>query len=697
MAFQVSPGVVVKEKDLTSIVPAVSSTIAGFAGHFEWGPVAQIVTVDSENNLFQLFGRPSDSNAEEWFSAAQFLGYGNNLKVVRVVDDATALNAGSSAGTLVNNDDLYQDTVATNGDNWIARYPGVRGNSLKVAWHDGGNGTTFSFKLGTTAGVGQAAGLTAFAIGATVAQGTISGATVSSATFLGNIVATGPAGFIKVNTISGTPVAGAMSAVKTADLTAAHLVGTGGASNLTGNRAVLATVESSFGVSAGNYKLWQYANKFPQQLPATTQFAEDRTGSKTVHDAMNLLVIDEDGEFTGTKGTILETYNGLSKASNAKKFDGDSNFYKDVINDASKYIWWGEHPVTVGNASTVNAAVTGGSLRWGAELPVSGGTFDILNADGVTNGFASSLVGGTGQFGGTVAASGTAGYGLFEDSETVDVSLLIGGNADSTLAGALVDLCDKRKDCVAFLSPEKDDCVANDTPRTEADCETNVLDFRENQLNKNSSYAVLDSGWKKMYDRYNDKFRWMPLNADTAGICVRSDEQTETWFSPAGLNRGQVRGAVKLAFNPRQAHRDNLYQQQVNPVVSFPGEGTVLFGDKTLQSKPSAFDRINVRRLFIVLEKAISTASKFQLFEQNDAFTRVNFKSLVEPFLRDVQARRGIFDFKVICDESNNPPVVVDRNEFVADIFIKPTRSINFITLNFIATKTGVDFTEIGA
>ena len=689
MAFQVSPGVVVKEKDLTSIVPAVSSTVAGFAGHFEWGPVAQLVTVDSENNLFQLFGRPSDSNAEEWFSAANFLGYGRNLKVVRVVDDETALNAGSATGTLIKNDDHYEDSIAsTSGDEWVARYPGVRGNSIKVAWHDGGQGTTFSFLAGLT---GSMTGSTAMnLIGATLAQGTISGVTVSSATFLGNVVATGDGKQLTINTISGVLSTGTIAAVQTASLTAAHLVGTGGGKNLTG----ISGITSSLAVSSTNYKLWEHANKFAQELPATTQFAEDRTGSKTVHDAVNILVIDEDGEFTGTKGTILETYSGLSKASNAKKFDGDSNFYKDVINDASKYIWWGNHP-TAGHTS--DSSVTGGSQRWGTELETSGGTFDVLTSAGSTAGFATSLVGGTGQFGGTVAASATAGYGLFEDTETVDVSLLIGGNADATLAGALVDLCDKRKDCVVFLSPEKDDCVSNDTPRTESECEANVLDFRETQLNKNSSYAVLDSGWKKMYDRYNDKFRWIPLNADTAGICVRSDEQTETWFSPAGLNRGQVRGAVKLAFNPRQTHRDNLYQQQINPVVAFPGEGTVLFGDKTLQSKPSAFDRINVRRLFIVLEKAIATASKFQLFEQNDAFTRVNFKSLVEPFLRDVQARRGIFDFKVICDESNNPPAVVDRNEFVADIFIKPTRSINFITLNFIATKTGVDFTEIGA
>ena len=254
------------------------------------------------------------------------------------------------------------------------------------------------------------------------------------------------------------------------------------------------------------------------------------------------------------------------------------------------------------------------------------------------------------------------------------------------------EICDKRKDCVAFLSPEKADVVDVLNTTTQKD---NVIDFRDNQLNRSSSYAVLDSGYKYQFDRYNDVFRYVPLNGDIAGLCVRNDEVADPWFSPAGFNRGQIKRVTRLAFNPRKAHRDELYKAGVNPVVSFPGEGVVLFGDKTLQSKPSAFDRINVRRLFIVLEKAIATAAKFSLFELNDSFTRAQFKNLVEPFLRDVQGRRGITDFKVVCDESNNTGEVIDRNEFVADIFIKPARSINFIQLNFIATRTGVDFSEL--
>ena len=684
MAFQVSPGVVVKEKDLTTIVPAVSTTVAGFAGKFQWGPVAQRVTIDSENNLRSLFGDPDDNNYEHWFTAANYLGYGNNLQVVRVVDETTAKNAGSSSGTLVKNDDHYPSVTATNGDKWVAKYPGSRGNSLKVVFHDGGNGLTFDFTLGGTFGIG------AIGVGATVGQGTVVGVSMGSPTFLGEVVSEtqgASTSTIEVVTVSGTPVTG----------TRLHKITKGGGSTYgidAGASGSVTGLTAANQVSKTNYKLWQYKDQFQTNMPFTTQWLEDLTGTTHGHDGVNIAVIDEDGDFSGTKGTVLEVFDGLSKASNAKKFNGESNYYKTVINDASKYIWWGEHP-TLGDGAA-NSFVTGGSA-WGTEATVSGITYAVLNASGSTTGYASSLVGGDGETSGTVAVGTTAGYGLFQDPETVDVSLLLGGPADPTLAISLVDLCDDRKDCVVFLSPEKADVVSGDAPVIESTAETNVLDFRNTQLNKSSSYAFLDSGWKYMYDRYSDVFRWVPLNGDIAGIAVRSDEETETWFSPAGFNRGQVRGVTKLAFNPRKANRDNLYQDQINPVVSFPGEGTVLFGDKTLQAKPSSFDRLNVRRLFIVLEKAISTAAKYQLFEQNDAFTRSNFKSIIEPFLRDVQARRGITEFKVVCDDSNNTAAVIDRNEFVADIYIKPTRSINFITLNFIATRNGVDFTEVGA
>jgi hypothetical protein len=693
MAFQVSPGVVVKEKDLTTIVPAVSTTVAGFAGRFQWGPAAQRITIDSENNLRSLFGDPDDNNYEYFFTAANYLGYGNNLQVVRVIDNAVAKNAASTTGTLVKNDEHYDSVTAESGDKWIAKYPGSRGNSLKVVWHDGGDGTTsenvvtISSELGLSAANADTVaqfGSTAPSSGNTFAQ--------SDATFVGTVADVASALNFGVNTSSGTLATGiTIYEISSVGGTTYGVVAVG--ANVSGFSADTDT-------DATNYKSWQYANQFPTNMPFTTSWLKDLTGRDDCNDGVNIAVIDEDGDFSGTKGTVLETFDGLSKASNAKKFNGESNYYKNVINDASKYIWWGEHPTqATGGAANVNVSSAGSA--WGTAATVSGITFAVLTTGvGNTSGYASSLVGGTGEnTGNPTGKGGTAdeGYGLFEDSETVDVSLLLGGPADATLAGQLVDLCDTRKDCVVFLSPEKSDVISSGTPLRESTCETNVLDFRNTQLNKNSSYAFLDSGWKYMYDRYNDVFRWVPLNGDIAGLAVRSDEETETWFSPAGFNRGQIRGVTKLSWNPRKANRDNLYKDQVNPIVSFPGEGTILFGDKTLASKPSSFDRLNVRRLFIVLEKAISTAAKYQLFEQNDAFTRSNFKSIIEPFLRDVQARRGITEFKVVCDESNNPGSVIDRNEFVADIYIKPTRSINFITLNFIATRSGVDFTEVGA
>ena len=693
MAFQVSPGVVTKERDLTTIVPAVSTTVAAFAGHFEWGPVDERITVDSENELVSLFGEPkansnNGSNYEEWFTAANYLGYGNNLKVVRSLDVSNAKNAASSTGTLVKNYDHYASVTPTAGDKWIARYAGNKGNSLKVVWHDGGNGLTYDVQA---VSVGHT--FDNFTVGVTLAQGSFgagaagASANIAAATWYGQAYAVGSGGTsIEVKTTSGTIGTGVIYETQTQQA--------GVSWSLSGATGTITGITNSLAVSEADYKNWKYADEFQFNMPYTTQWFEDKTGSTTGYDGVNIAVIDEDGEFTGTKGTVVEAFNAVSKASNAKTYNGDSNYYKDVIKETSRYLFQGEGPTLADG--TVNTCVTGGSA-WGTEVTTSGLTFAVLNAAGSTVGYADSLTGGTGEWSGTLSTGGTQGWGLFEDAETVDISLLLGGPASPTLAGSLVDLCDSRKDCVVFLSPEKADVIGNDTPRIESSCETNVLDYRNSQLNKSSSYAFLDSGWKYMYDRYNDAYRWVPLNGDIAGLAVRSDEQTETWFSPAGFNRGQIRGVIKLSWNPRQSNRDELYKEQVNPVVSFPGEGTVLFGDKTLQAKPSAFDRLNVRRLFIVLEKAISTAAKYQLFEQNDDFTRSHFKNMIEPFLRDVRARRGVTDFKVVCDETNNTSSVIDRNEFVADIYIKPTRSINFITLNFVATKTGVNFSEVGA
>jgi hypothetical protein len=412
---------------------------------------------------------------------------------------------------------------------------------------------------------------------------------------------------------------------------------------------------------------WEYFFNF-SNAPSTTDDVSAAGGSL---DELHIVVSDEDGVITGTAGTILETFESVSQAFDAKTAEGSSNYYPQVIYQQSEFIYWIDHLATLSDGVTK-----------------VGTTFDNTVGDAfvVSN---TSLASGTDDYTAT-AGEIDAAYQLFADATLVDLSLLMGGSSTAAKATSVMDIATARKDCVAFISPERADVVgvANAITQTK-----NVKDFF-NAL-PSTSYAVFDSGYKYMYDRYSDVYRFVPLNGDIAGLCARTDTIADAWFSPGGFNRGQIRGAVKLAFNPNQTQRDDLYKARVNPVVSFPGQGTVLFGDKTAQTKPSAFDRINVRRLFIVLEKAISTAAKFQLFEFNDEFTRAQFRNLVEPFIRDVQGRRGITDFAVVCDNTNNTGDVIDRNEFRADIFIKPNRSINFIQLNFIATRSGVAFSEV--
>jgi len=409
---------------------------------------------------------------------------------------------------------------------------------------------------------------------------------------------------------------------------------------------------------------WQYYD-LVSAAPGTSPYASDRSGS---NDELHVVVVDEDGGITGKAGDVLEVYDSLSKASDAKTPQGDTNYYPDVIYNKGAYVYWMDH-----HSSGTN---------WGSTAQST--TFTAVTT--VKN---DSLRGGADGSAATVGQLKTA-YEKFEDAETVDVNLIIAGTCSATHIDNLITIAENRKDAVVFASPERSDVdnVTSGVTQT-----TNVTGFF-NSI-RSSSFVVFDSGYKYTYDKYNDVFRFVPLNGDIAGLCARTDLVADSHFSPAGFNRGVVRGAVKLAYNPNKTQRDDLYRARINPVVTFPGQGTILFGDKTGLSAPSAFDRINVRRLFITLEKAISTASKFQLFEFNDEFTRAQFRNIVEPFLRDVQGRRGITDFLVVCDETNNTGDVIDRNEFRADIFVKPARSINFITLTFVATRTGVSFEEV--
>jgi phage tail sheath protein FI len=552
MAFQLSPGVNVSEIDLTTVVPSVATSIGAFAGPFAWGPANEVITISDEVRLADRFGKPDNTNYEHWFSAANFLAYSNNLKVVRSISVATTRNATANGGLLIENDDDYENNYTgganTNGE-FAARFAGALGNSLRVELAD-----------------------------------------------------------------------------------------------------------------ANTYTGWAFSGQFTD-TPATSDFVGAQGGS---NDELHVIVIDEDGKFTGTANTILEKFAFVSKASDAKNSDGSTNFYRDAINNRSRFIRWLSHPDSGTNWGNTASGTTFSNTTVVVTRSLNGGADGTVTTANVTN-----------------------AYSQVANPDSIDISLIVSGPANATIANHLIDnIAEVRKDCVVFVSPEKNNVV--DNAGSEA---TDILTYR-NTLNS-SSYAVMDSGWKYQYDKYNDVFRWVPLNGDVAGLCARTDLERDPWFSPGGLNRGIIKNVIKLAFNPSKADRDSLYLKGVNPVVSFQGEGTVLFGDKTLLSRPSVFDRINVRRLFIVLEKSIARAARSSLFEFNDQFTRAQFVALVEPFLRDVQGRRGINDFRVVCDETNNTPEVIDRNEFVGDIYIKPARSINFIQLNFVAVRTGVSFDEI--
>jgi len=643
MAFNKSPGINVSEIDLTAVTPAVGTTEAGIAGHFVWGPVDQRTLITSEDELVKTYGKPNANTADDFFTAANFLSYGNRLYVSRVVntsgaDNTKGQNARSSSNsevTLIKNSDDYEDNYSTGISgvgSWVAKYPGELGNSLRVSVCSGAN----AFSSTLTGNVAITSNTTTL-----TGDGTIFDDEVT----VGDVLIIGPARTeVRVSAVT--------------DNTTLTLAAT-----YTGNTV---TMDDAGGLSDSVTRKWQFFRNF-NKAPGTSAYASARGGSG---DEMHIAIIDEDGEWTGTANTVLETFEAVSQASDAKTETGSANYYKEVINQRSEYVWWTAHPTGL---------TSPGSTADSTTFTDTGLPLNESLVEGLT---------------GTVPSNGDYldGYDLFDNSEEVDISFVLGSAANQTRATDLINnVAEARQDCIAVLSPEKADVVDNaGYPGKQTD---DSVTFRN--LLPSSSYAVMDSGWKYQYDRYNDLYRWVPLNGDTAGIMARSDAQRDPWYSPAGFNRGQVKNSIKLAYSPRKADREVLYNAGINPVVTFPGQGTVLFGDKTMLAQASAFDRINVRRLFIVLEKVISQAARQSLFEFNDEFTRAQFVNLVEPFLREVQGRRGVTDFRVICDETNNTAEVVDRNEFVGDIFVKPNRSINFIQLNFVAVRTGVEFTEV--
>ena len=651
MAFQLSPGVNVSEIDLTTIVPSVATSIGATAGQFAWGPANEVKTISDEVLLQEEFGNPDDGNYEYWFSAANFLAYGNNLKVVRAVskDHATgSLNAAANVGgaLLIENDDDYDlnhSTANTNVGPFAAKYAGARGNSLRIsicpsvnAFSQNISQSPASFSV-TANALNIVNDITnVINIKKVVANGYITGTPTGPKVIEGD----------KVSVDGGTTYKDVVAANATTITVAAAQAF---AANIANNTAIL--------------RKWQYHDEF-KIAPGTSEYANNKLASG---DELHVAVVDEDSLFSGTANTFLNKFVAVSKASDALTSEGSTNFYKNVINDQSEFVWWTAHQ-------------NGGS-NWGTAAQ-GGTTFTNLDTP-----FSASLV--QGANGAVSTANVITAFDEFKDPAAVDINLIVTGPAVPTVSASVIDnICLTRKDCMAFLSPERADALNN--AGSEA---TDIIAYR-NTLTS-TSFAFMDSGYKYQYDKYNDVFRYVPLNGDMAGLCVRTDLERDPFFSPAGLNRGIIKNVVKLGYNPSKADRDDLYSNGINPVVTFQGAGTVLFGDKTMQSNPSAFDRINVRRLFILLEKAISRAARFSLFEFNDQFTRSQFVALVEPFLRDIQGRRGITDFRVVCDDTNNTGEVIDRNEFVGDIYIKPARSINFIQLNFVAVRTGVSFEEI--
>ena len=682
MVNQISPGLNVSEVDLTAAPQAVATTGGGFAGFFRWGPVEEAVRIPNEERLFGTFGGPlANTLGVDFLMAAAFLSYSNALDTVRVVN-RTAAAPGTSANTegawnaiagtlpddsenseiFISGETDYEDNYATgvpNAGPWVAKYPGEFGNSLRVnicpsarayeatigdAWPDGATAwnadlstpDTVTITAANNTAIFSAPGAdTAFAVGDTLIVGdntyTVAGAA----------------------TVDAATHSGLILEDVTDDVGATMIA----------NTAIV--------------RRWEFFDQV-NGAPGTSAFAEDLNAD--IDDEVHIVITDETGNF-GTAGAVLEVHEGLSLGGNARTPEGTSNYYRDAINRFSEYVFWADEPTTLVGGSSATEA---GDTLTGASRFDDKGTLPIN----------SRLTGGHDGVQ-PRAADYINGYNILRNADTIDASIIIGPAVrDNTRVGhavarhVLENIGEVRRDVVCTVSPALDAVTGS------GDRSDEIVTSREHMIG--TSFGVMDSSWKLTYDKYNDTNRYIPLCADVAGTMVFTDLTRDPWFSPAGAQRGRIRNVIRLAYNPStRTERDALYRVGVNPIVTFAGEGTILFGDKTLLRRPSAFDRINVRRLFNILRRSITRAANDLLFEFNDDFTRAQFLNLVTPYLRTVQGRRGITDFLVVADGTNNPPDVVDRGEFVGAIFVKPSRSINFITLRFVATRTGVDFQEI--
>lgn len=764
MGFRVSPGLNISEVDLTTVTPAIATTTAAIAGVFNWGPIGKLISISNETLLVSNYGKPTNSNYETWFSAANFLSYSNNLMVSRAAVVSSFSNtltlsmsgnttstiasvntgittgrgvygAGIANGTvvsnvssnathtiitlssnalvgnstvasdasinfydtnycfsafanssavsnrssyLIKNKDVFDEMTFSAGVEFVAKYPGDMGNSLKVSVCETAeqfsstvnpfelNGFTNSTAIPSTAGislnVSESTANVYISNSATLNFATTYNAAnqLAQSFIVGDYIEVGNTTigkqYLKIKSISGLSNTNPLSPTGQVYFNINFEQPYNRSTNFTSN-----TIN----------RKWEFFDVV-NNAPGTSNFVSN-TGSSVV-DELSIVITDNNGKFTGTSGSILEIYDRVSRATDAINDDGTTNFFKTVLNNNSKYLWVVND---LPNAPSANASTVINST---AVAPYS------KQFNGGTDGFTESTA--------PMLALANA-IDILADDSLVDVSLLIAGKTLGTngvqVANYLIDnVAEVRKDCVVFISPQRSDVVGSGVEGSQA---TNAVNFRNNI--RNSSYAFIDSGYKYQYDKYNDVLRYIPLNGDIAGIAARTDSSKDPWWSFAGFNRGQVKNLIKLAWSPSESDRNILYKSDINPVVTFQGQGTILYGDKTALGRASAFDRINVRRLFIVLEKTIASAGKQMIFEFNDEFTRAQFKNLVEPFLRDVQGRRGIQAYKVVCDETNNTGEVIDSNRFVGDIYIKPSKSINFIQLNFVAVGSSVEFSEV--
>jgi hypothetical protein len=753
-ATQSSPGIVIQERDFTTVTNVSTPSVGVISGPFERGPINEVVTITSEKNLLATFGKPNDFNYGYWFTAAQFLNYGGTLKVIRTDNSAykTAANYSNGSYISIPNYQYYETNVetATNNFNWAARSSGIWGNSIRVYMTDAGADQilTLSQPTGQGAvewdfGVTPAGSLIGVGSGA---RGKVYNYSMildlNAVTITGNF-ATGAAtiGAVTVNVVAYDPINKTLEITRPAGSAISGVVtatGTITQSSITANytavtrklKVVLnATSPAAFAPadtildSASSVvtvttadREYDYREIVPgikwislAARPGTSPYTAQKGGR---NDEVHVVVMDGDGKITGTPNTLLEKWTFASKASDAKSTQGENNYYKDVVKNNSRYIYWGKH-VNSGDIFDVDGGANG---TWGqASAAVE---FDLIRAAAAvqvepqgassplmveslrSSSLKYSLANGAEPNSQSAITNQnfSDAYNLVSDPEVWQIDYLLMGPSASDLpatlakANILIDIVNSRKDCMAFISPFAGDILGKtDTEMITRD----VVKFFD-QLPSNS-YVVFDTGYKYIYDKYNDTYRYIPCNADVAGLCVQTTELADAWFSPAGFQRGGLRNAIKMAYSPNKEQRDRLYSARINPIVSFPGQGIVLFGDKTALGYQSAFDRINVRRLFLILERTIGAAAKQQLFQQNDATTRSTFRNIVEPYLRDVQGRRGVYDYLVKCDDENNPPDAIDRGEFYAEIYVKPTRTINYITLTFIATRTGIAFEEVAS